>query len=100
MKRLLSICLALCLVLAMTAAMAAPATKTVIAAADGRTVTVAAQDADLTEPIPPEENPWSGFDTSKPAHLVFYVVGSEGEDHQRVIDLVNQRMQQLINTTI
>ena len=100
MKRLFSVCVALCLILALATASAAPATKTIVAAADGRTVTVAAQDAVLTEPIPPEENPWSGFDTSKPAHLVFTVVGSEGEDHQRVIDLVNQRMQLLINTTI
>ena len=99
MKRIFALCLALAVALCCLSAGAEGLTKT-LTAADGRTVTVALTDADLSAPIAPEDNPWAGFDTSEAVHLVFYVVGTAGEDHQRVIDLVNQRMSQLINTTI
>lgn len=105
MKRLLAVITSLALILSMSCASAEGIReengfKTVIQQVNGVEITVATADADLSAPIAPEDNPWSDFDTSEPAHIVFYVVGTEGEDHQKVIDLVNQRMKQLINTTI
>ncbi|MDR1262435.1 MAG: ABC transporter substrate-binding protein [Oscillospiraceae bacterium] len=47
-----------------------------------------------------EDNPWAGFDTSKELHLIFYVVGTKGPDHERVVSLANERMKELINTTL
>ncbi len=46
-----------------------------------------------------DDNPWTGFDTSKEVHLVFYVVGTKGVDHDRVVSLASDRMKELINTT-
>ena len=46
-----------------------------------------------------DDNPWAGFDTSKEVHLVFYVVGTKGVDHDRVVSLASDRMKELINTT-
>ena len=102
MKRLLSILLSLVMLVALFPAFGALADDTVMTAttSDGRSIMVATDKTDLSTPVAAENNPWSSFDTSEPVHLVFYVVGTEGEDHQKVIDLVNQRMQQLINTTI
>jgi len=47
-----------------------------------------------------DENPWAGFDTSKEVHMVFYVVGTKGLDHDRVVSLASDRMKELINTTL
>ena len=47
-----------------------------------------------------EPNPWASFDTSQEVNLVLYAVGTKGPDHERVIALVNERMKELINTTI
>ncbi|MDR1570662.1 MAG: ABC transporter substrate-binding protein [Oscillospiraceae bacterium] len=47
-----------------------------------------------------EANPWAGFDTSKEVNLIFYVVGTKGNDHERIVELANERMKQLINTTV
>ncbi len=105
MKRLLATVLALAMLLTLGTAFADGITeengiKTVLNQVSGKVIQVATADADLSAPIAPEDNPWASFDTSEPVSLVFYVVGSDGEDHQKVIDLANQRMKQLINTTI
>ncbi|MCE5344426.1 MAG: ABC transporter substrate-binding protein [Eubacteriales bacterium] len=102
MKRFLSLGLALLMLVALLPTFGALAEDTALSvtAPDGRVITVATADTDMSAAVAPENNPWSSFDTSEPVHLVFYVVGTEGEDQQKVIDLVNQRMKQLINTTI
>ena len=46
------------------------------------------------------DNPWDSFDTSQEVHISMYVLGSEPNDMDRVVDLVNERMKKLINTTI
>ena len=47
-----------------------------------------------------DENPWADFDTSKEVHMVFYVVGTKGLDHDRVVSLASDRMKELINITL
>ena len=96
MKRLLATVLALAMLLTLSAAFADGITeengiKTVLNQVSGKVIQVATADADLSAPIAPEDNPWASFDTSEPVNLVFYVVGSDGEDHQKVIDLANRR---------
>ena len=105
MKRLLATVLALAMLLSLNTVFADGITeengiKTVLNQVSGKVIKVATADADLSAPIAPEDNPWASFDTSEPVNLVFYVVGSDGEDHRKVIDMANQRMKQLINTTI
>lgn len=45
-------------------------------------------------------NPWAAFDTSKAENLVVYVIGTEPNDMADVLELINARMSELINTTI
>lgn len=43
---------------------------------------------------------WAEYDTSKSVNIVFYALGTQGPDFQKVIDKVNERMVELINTTV
>jgi ABC-type glycerol-3-phosphate transport system substrate-binding protein len=106
MKRLVSLALVLLLCIALLAgcsSSSAPAsnggsgnstTPTSSAPAEGGSDTPAGDNGAT------DDNPWSGFDTSKEVNLVFYAVGTKNSAHDYVIGKANARMKELINTTV
>jgi ABC-type glycerol-3-phosphate transport system substrate-binding protein len=46
------------------------------------------------------DNPWADFDTSEAVNIVFYALGSADPAFSKVVGLANERMKQLINTTV
>ena len=52
------------------------------------------------ETVSDPDNPWASFDTSEAVNLAVYVIGTEPNDMETVLEQINARMTTLINTTI
>ncbi len=104
MKKVISLVLIFCMILSLTGCKGNnSANVTEKETATGENSSQTNQKEEEQEPDTTKEtsnDPKVRYDLSKPANLVFYLVGDPGKDYQTVVDELNKYLTEKINTTI